>query len=349
MYQLPRLVCQPGIATLNGRDSHLRFARNSLSLGVALLLTVGICAEARAGSLSPPELSPNLYFEELPRGLASSVAEELPEGSNVDAAFTDPSFKPYLTLSEEANVFVSFVDEGAGYRNSLGYYTFGDLAFDGLTKSAVDTDQSGVVELGELAALDGVTMDWVFPNASKAGAGGLLSAGDTLTLNGGSTFSAGTNIGFFLTQNTWNGREITIDETGDETQVFYSNDFLNPEAPATASQGYQSVTSRSRHVAMLFADRLQTGIILAFEDLNRADRQENDNGYRSDEDFNDAVFYVTSNPVSALQNTDIPQAGMSVVPAPAALVLQASCVAVLIVPAWLRRRRKTIAAYKDIT
>ena len=60
-----------------------------------------------------------------------------------------------------------------------------------------------------------------------------------------------------------------------------------------------------RHVALMFASAARENIIMGFEDLNRIDRFQNDNGYGSDEDFNDAVFTVKSSPETALAMTGI--------------------------------------------
>ncbi|MEM8554067.1 MAG: DUF4114 domain-containing protein [Pseudomonadota bacterium] len=275
----------------------------------------------------------------LPNGLEEAAAHALPESRNVDAAFTNPAYEPYLKLSHDANVFVSFVNEGAGYRNSLGYYTFQNNTFDGLAKTSIDTDASGLVELSELGATDGVDMHWLFPNASKRGSGGDLRAGDTVELNGGSKLSAGTHVGFFLAQNAWDGSRVGLRESGTETQVFYSHDFLNPEAPAQATENDPELLTQTRHVAMLFADNLKSGLILAFEDLNRVDYRENAHWYRSDEDFNDAVFYITATPGTPMADTRAPDAITAPVPLPSAMVLQAAGAGVLIIAGWITRKR----------
>ena len=44
---------------------------------------------------------------------------------------------------------------------------------------------------------------------------------------------------------------------------------------------------------------------MGLEDLNRVDRSANAFGYPSDEDFNDAVFLVYSNPVEAIQSSNV--------------------------------------------
>jgi LruC domain-containing protein/uncharacterized repeat protein (TIGR01451 family) len=239
--------------------------------------------------------------------LLESVATALPESKNVDASFLNDAYKTDLTLSKEASVTVTFLDEGAGYASTLGYYVFPAGLFDQLTKGDVDTDGSGNVSIKELQAIDGVEIGWIFPNASKAGAGGALIAGDTVGLANGRQFPAGSTIGFFVVQNAWNYGSIkSPNEDGTKPLVFYTTDHLNPEAASTAGSETDTSVNLSRHVALLFADEGKENIIMGFEDLHRRDASANDFGYGSDEDFNDAVFTVASTPADAFQAAGIP-------------------------------------------
>ena len=251
--------------------------------------------------------------QELPTGLYSTdvssleelVNQSLPESNNVDANFLNPNYDPNLRFTEDASVSLSFISEGAGYRNSLGYFTFDTDLFAGVTKSDLDTDNSGVVSLDELSSFDGVSTDFVFQNASQQGSGGQLNAGDTLDLADGASFAAGTRMGFFLVQNGWTGSGVRTHQGSSEVQTFYTLDFLNPEAESQATTATDSATNTSRHAAMLFAN---DNIILGFEDLNRVNRSANAYRYTSDEDFNDAVFILNVSPFSAVSTTPIARA-----------------------------------------
>lgn len=239
--------------------------------------------------------------------LLSSVETALPESRNVSASFLNPVYTTNLTLGQEAQVSVTFLDEGAGYRNSLGYYVYPSGAFDSMSKGDVDTDGSGIVSVAELDAVSGVEVGWVFPNASAAGKGGSLLAGDTVALGNDRRFSPGTTVGFFLVQNAWQWGSIKAPNAeGTSPQVMFSTDFLNPEAPASAEIGIDSAAGKLRHVALLFADQERSEIIMGFEDLNRTSPGLNHWGIRSDEDFNDAIFTIQSTPISAFKTAGIP-------------------------------------------
>jgi len=114
------------------------------------------------------------------------VNVELPEAV-LDAV--ESTFKEYSAPSSEViaadgniefefetTVSLSFVDEGAGYKNSIGYFT-------------LDTDGS-ILE-----------QNVVFENFSEVWGGGELEPGDTVTIG---TFSPGETLGFFLLANGYN-------------------------------------------------------------------------------------------------------------------------------------------------
>ena len=265
---------------------------------------------------------PNITNEVVDPSLLDIVDKELPESVVVDPGFLNTDYDPYLTLNQDANVSLTFLDEGAGYKNSLGWLSFGENSFSGLSKGSIDTDGSGVISLSELGAVDGVSYGWLFPNVSTDTSNGnngsrgngngngngqgkkdLLMPGDTVAVGGG-TLSAGTSISFFLGQNSWtSGDEVSDDLLTGDKQLFYGLDFLNPEADTNST--FDSNLSGSRHVAMLFADESREEVIMGFEDLNRDDPSSNDWNIRSDNDFNDAVFIITSDPVDAFGDSNI--------------------------------------------
>ncbi len=295
------------------------FGRGILNATAAIVLSATIAIDATAQPIYIDEIDSNsMTSMAVSDSLLETVDRELPAGRNVNAAFLNPSYTPWVTMSESGQVLTTFVDEGAGYRNSLGYFTFNNDTFNDLSKQDIDTDGSGVVSLSELDAVNGVDTGWVFPNASKAGAGGQLKAGDTVALGGGEFFEAGTNIGFMLVQDGWVGSSIDSPETA---QMLYGVDFLNPEAAASATILTNSSTNSSRHVAVLFEDESESQIIMGFEDLNRTDRYSNVRSNISDEDFNDAIFIIHSNPVTAIRGSNIATADASVPEPSTALLL----------------------------
>lgn len=192
---------------------------------------------------------------EVPSSFLGIVSSVLSEGSNVDEPFLNPAYQNDLTLTGNAEVRVTFIDEGAGYRNAVGYYTFTQDTFVGLTKADVDTDGSGRVSIQEFLAVPGVEIGWVFPNASELDSrGGILVPGDSYILRDGRIFPTGTKIGFFLIARGWlgNGQLRQPNSAGTSPDVIFTTDFLNPVAEATADLSTDSSTNLSRQVALLF-------------------------------------------------------------------------------------------------
>ncbi|RVU01763.1 LruC domain-containing protein [Mucilaginibacter limnophilus] len=120
---------------------------------------------------------------------------------------------------------------------------------------------------------------YIFPNASGVGSGGGLKAGDKVKLG---RFPKGTTIAFMLIGNSWNGSGVN---TGNTT--YYSDDNLNPEGTA----------SLRKHSVVLH-DSANDLFLIGFEDLPRDGS--------SDNDFNDLVFYATSNPVTGISDDGVP-------------------------------------------
>lgn len=161
-------------------------------------------------------------------------------------------------LREPADVWVTFVHEGAGHRNILGFYTYEQ----GNPPQTVDD-------------IDSVTV--IFPNVSYWGSGGGLRSGDKVYLG---DFPAGTEIGWVLFADGWKNRI-----TQGQMQV-YSNPILNPESDPVLQQ----------HNVLLY-DEARDLTLLGFEDLNRSSG--------SDDDFNDALFYVSANPRTAIVHDSV--------------------------------------------
>jgi len=156
-------------------------------------------------------------------------------------------------LGEPADIWVTFVHEGAGFTNILGFYTY----------ESNDPPQT-------IEEIDSVTI--IFPNISYRWGGGGLNSGDKVCLG---HFPAGTEIAWVLFANGWKD-----DVTLGHLQV-YSNPEFNPEGLPELQQ----------HNVLLY-DEARDLTLLGFEDLDRR--------WGSDDDFNDALFYVTSNPRIAI-------------------------------------------------
>ncbi len=207
------------------------------------------------------------------QGLLSRVGASLPEGYPVptyNPQYITTGTKTDITLNDSADVWVTFVGEGAGYKNVLGYYTY--------NKSNPPT-----------SVPSNANIKIIFPNVSASGSGGGLFVGDRVKIG---TFPPNTGIGWVLLANGYRNNAVT----SGHWRVFSEPDF-NPENDSTL-----------RFHNVLLRDTATQCVILGFEDIRR--------DYSScDNDFNDALFYVKSNPVTAIDTGNInisTQAGQGV-------------------------------------
>jgi LruC domain-containing protein len=214
--------------------------------------------------LNPPD-------DVITNGLLADINAALPENAPV------PQYHPeYLAtgnetdiiLNEDADVWMTFVHEGAGYKNAIGFYTYN-----------INNPPTSVAQIG--------TITIAFPNLSYLNSGGGLTAGNKVYLG---QFAAGTGIGWVLFQNGYtlglNGAPGTVN-TG--IIKLYSDPAFNPE----------TLPANKQHNVILYDAERQL-YVTGFEDLNR------NSGAASANDFNDAVYYLTSNPVTAIQSAAMP-------------------------------------------
>jgi LruC domain-containing protein len=191
------------------------------------------------------------------------VNTSLPEGVPVMTSHPDyilNDIETNLNVTALSDVWLTFLTEGAGYKNSIAYFKY--------NTSTPPTKASDIDSL-----------HIILPNASLQGSGGSLRAGNKVNLG---RFAAGTSIGFALIANGWTGSAV-----GSGYHTVYSIDGLNPE----------TLTAEKRHSVLLWDNSLSL-FLVGFEDLKRT------NG-AGDNDFNDCLFYIKSNPVEAVSRARV--------------------------------------------
>lgn len=232
----------------------------SLSLGLILLLGVGHIHAAELSthqgniSLSWVGGDPLSHYsaygeplaltninDQLPSAILTNIYSMLPEGRAVNPSFVDGSLKSNIVMDKDfvgqATVQVTFLNEGAGYRNALGYFIYDP---DNPPSNFADIQQHMII----------------FPNASKRWEG-RMDQGDSVEL--GITLTAGQALGFFVIPNGWGwrGNYGEISNSGPWQQPFYSLPNLNPEA------------EHKKHHNVIFFDAQNDLFVVGFDDQNR--------------------------------------------------------------------------------
>ena len=106
---------------------------------------------------------------------------------------------------DSADVWVTFIHEGAGYRNVLGFYTYKSI--------------SKPTKISDIES----SMTIIFPNSSYTGSGGGLTSGDKVKIG---RFAPGTTIGWFVLSNGFTGSTTSV---SDGVARLFSDPQLNPE------------------------------------------------------------------------------------------------------------------------
>ncbi len=167
--------------------------------------------------------------------LLDAINVSLPESYPV------PDYNPQYLSSEiqeieikedDTEITLTFIHEGAGYRNVLGFYTY---------------------PTGTTPTLENISRTIVLPNASYYGSGGALYSGDKFELG---SFDEGTTLGFFLIADGFN--RTTYQPSNTSQGTFYSRAEFNPE----------SDPELQKHMVLLYYAP-EDQVVIGFEDIFR--------------------------------------------------------------------------------
>jgi hypothetical protein len=155
------------------------------------LLLLSSCRPEEGIEQRPPDIiqtvpCPTLY---------SRILELFPEHTHNDkeVLFSD-SIQKKVVLTKSSHVYVTYISEGAGFRNSFGWYAY-------------HKDSPP-------ASPDQITLNVLFPDVSDI----ILNTGDRLLLQD-EPFAEGTVIGFFLIVGGWS--EGTVDYSKQKVYTDY--------------------------------------------------------------------------------------------------------------------------------
>lgn len=150
----------------------------------------------------PDDIIPTKPCETLVDNIIAMFPEREDNRNANEELFNDEN-NLILKLTKESPVYLTFVDEAAGWRNSLAYYTYD------ATNPPTDVDD--------------IELQMLFPNASKEGSGGALKAGDRVQL-GDVAFPQNTVIGFCLIAQGWKNGATTDGSYRHYTNIEWNKD-----------------------------------------------------------------------------------------------------------------------------
>ena len=173
--------------------------------------------------------------------LMSYLSNTLPEHTdlrNSHPELLSSSASADIKITQKSNVAITFVSQGTGISDALGFYTY-------------PTNNPPA------SAADIKTITYIFPSV---GLNSPLQPGDKVNIG---SFDAGTSIGFVLMQNGWSPTSKSV---VNDAVHFCSNPVLNPE-----------VDPNLKKHAVLINYKAEDKVLIGFEDLDRTDsRCDND-------------------------------------------------------------------------
>jgi len=189
----------------------------------------------------------NLAFADvIDQSLLDDVNASLPESKPVpeyNPEYISDNNETRLVLEKEADVWVTYLAEGAGYLNALGYYSY-----------TLGEEPQSIEEIEHMI---------IFPNVSNTGSGGAMNPGDRVYLG---RFPANTVVEWFLVSNGWNGSEV-------EDKTFANSNF-GPKY-GNADFNVESTAEKRKHMVALWDEGREINV-LGFEDLNRDSGSDDD-------------------------------------------------------------------------
>lgn len=141
------------------------------------------------------------------QALLNDLNATLPEYRSVPVYHPEylvPNAPGNLDLVEQCDVWITYITEGAGWMNAVGFFTF--------NTNNPPTSASQIAEI-----------KIIFPNMSNSGSGGGLYPGNKVYLG---RFPAGQSLGWVVFANGWNSTSHTVTNGN---YLLYSIAGLNPE------------------------------------------------------------------------------------------------------------------------
>lgn len=173
----------------------------------------------------------NIEKETVSPGLYSFSRENLPEKQDLrNSSLLTNNPTTDLRITKRAEVSVTFLSSGTGFKNAIGFYTYP-------TSNPPSSPK------------DIKVITYIFPNAGHRTP---LAPGDMVRIG---TFDPGVSIGFVLLQDAWNPDTKKLNN---EAVHFCYSDVLNPEV----------AENLKKHVVLLnYA--AEKRILVGFEDVDR--------------------------------------------------------------------------------
>lgn len=224
--------------------------------------------------------------------LLTRISTALPEGTSrynqrLSNHFFDNVDQANIQVVDNANVWVTFLSEGAGVNNTMGYYYY--PTNNPPANAAAISKKLIVFPNASTNANDGSGTNGDLTNGTKV----KLKYQDPNTGEWSDVFPGGTTISWWIRESGWGGSSYDY--------LFSSLQLDQYSMPSFNAGSYPQT--------VLLYDGSTQKIILGFEDTSLSPRGRGNSAgtYSSDEDYNDVVFAISANPITAINTDPIPR------------------------------------------
>lgn len=257
-----------------------------------------------------------LTIPPLASDLLKRIGVMIPEGLNIKnntrvSLSSDDQTNLVLKAGIQADLHVSFLSEGAGFSNSVGYFIYDPEDFAQKLSSGATREQ----------LLASITAEQIFfPNATQDNQLPFKVATSTTASTVSFRVNTGSKpvgVGFFIVPGGWrgDGRDLrlsggsnapgTTQTQGTDERIlsqgrtpFYSLKALNPEPDDARNLRQHTILLNEAEVDSTDGARKFQRLVLGFEDMNRTG---------GDHDFNDVLMAVHVTPSGSENITNLPQ------------------------------------------
>ncbi|MEI7675698.1 MAG: LruC domain-containing protein [Bacteroidales bacterium] len=225
--------------------------------------------------------------------LVTRITNALPEGFDTYAqAATNHYFdnvqQANIEVIDNANVWVTFISEGAGINSTVGYFYYPTAT----PPSDVASISKRIIMFANASTPNDGSGQWDGNGSLSNGKKVKLKYQNPTTGEWSDVFPSGTTISWFLTTSGWGGAYLDSYFTGRQKFQYSIPSFNAGGKPQT----------------LLLYDASTKKIVLGFEDVSTGEFPTGNSGAGtepSDRDYNDVVFAISANPITAINTNPL--------------------------------------------
>lgn len=181
-----------------------------MALKIIFIFLVSFSSFAGHNHNGRQDVPDEIFHEDVDSNFIQRINDMLPERGQISESLLQNSEQAVFNIQQETDIFATFLWEGAGFKNSFGYF-----------KLNQNNEKIEEVE--------------VVGNASMQGSGGSLTPGDSFLMG---RFNPGDRVGFYVWGNGWNRHNPN------DRQKYYTYEPLNQDGIKHVVTAFDSIEEK---------------------------------------------------------------------------------------------------------